>query len=140
MFLREKDEEMAVTGESGSDNPLHDDLRASPRHRVHEKARIVVLNSPTTAVCSVLDISLGGCRLFAEQPFPARKRIPVEVTFKICGFPLRFSGIIKWTDFEGTMGIEFVDVSPRRREALALVVEDLKGARAAKIAQLHRIQ
>ncbi len=129
-----------VAWESDSDNSAHEELRASPRHAVHEKARIMVLNSPTTAVCSVLDISLGGCRLFAEQPFPARKRIPVEVTFKICGFPLRFSGIIKWTDFEGTMGIEFVDVSPRRKEALALVVEDLKCARAEKFAQLHRIQ
>ncbi len=129
-----------MTWESDSDISAQEELRSSPRHPVHEKARIMVLNSPTAAICNVLDISMGGCRLFAEQPFPARKRVPVEVTFKICGLPLRFSGIIKWTDFEGTMGIEFVDVSPRRREALASAVEDLKHVRAEKMAQLRRIQ
>ncbi len=123
-----------------SDISAQEELRGSPRHPVHEKARIMVLNSPTVAICSVLDISMGGCKLFAEQPFPARKRVPVEVTFKICGLPLRFGGIIKWTDFEGTMGIEFVDVSPRRKELLSSAVEDLKCVRAEKMAQLRRIQ
>jgi hypothetical protein len=131
---------MAVTREPDCDKSLQDELRASPRLSVHEKARVQVLNSAVAAVCSVLDVSLGGCRLLAEQPFPARKRIPVEVTFKICGLPMRFNGIIKWTDFEGTMGIEFVDVSPRRKEALATAVEDLKSVMAEKVAQIRRIQ
>jgi PilZ domain len=129
-----------MSSECDLDKSDHEELRASPRHPVHEKARIMALQSGFAVVCSVLDISQGGCKLFAEQPFPARKRIPVEVTFKICGLPLRFGGIIKWTDFEGTMGIEFVDVSPRRKEALALAVEDLKSFKAEKVAQLRRIQ
>jgi len=129
-----------VTWEADVDKSNQDELRASPRLPLHEKARIMIVSSGAAAVCSVLDISLGGCRLFADQPFPARKRIPVEVTFKICGFPLRFGGIIKWTDFEGMMGIEFVEMSPRQKDVLALAVEDLKSFTADKGSQVRRIQ
>jgi hypothetical protein len=101
------------------------ELRGSERHPIHEKASVMVIETGATAVCTVLDISMGGCRLQAPGEFRVRTRRRVEVAFQLCGLPMRFCGVIQWTNFEGALGIQFVDLSPRKIAALEEVVEEI---------------
>lgn len=112
------------------DAVVHED-RANPRHNVHEKAQIMTLNQALQAECKVLDLSLGGCRLLLEEPFPLERDSPLEVKFTLRGLPLRFCGTVRWWNREHKVGIQFAPMTERRREMLTEAILDLRAARAA---------
>jgi len=105
--------------------------RAHLRHPVHDDAvlnvigQINFIGQSLNVHCSVIDLSLGGCRLRARDPFWAKPELPVEVTFNIRGLPMLLRGTIQWTDGNGVFGICFVDVSSRRKEALDDVLTEV---------------
>jgi hypothetical protein len=105
--------------------------RAYSRHPVDEEAvlnvigQINFIGQSLNVHCSVIDLSFGGCRLRAKDPFWAKPELPVEVTFNIRGLPMLLSGTIRWTDGNGVFGIRFVDVSSRRKEALDDVLAEI---------------
>ncbi|HUY94256.1 MAG TPA: PilZ domain-containing protein [Terracidiphilus sp.] len=112
------------------DAVVHED-RANPRHIVHEKALIMTVGEALHALCKVLDLSLGGCRLLLEERFPLERDCRVEVKFTLRGLPLRFCGTVRWWNREHQVGIQFAAMTERRREMLAEAILDLRAARAA---------
>lgn len=99
--------------------------RTSQRHPVHSSALLSVLGQDLNVQCSVLDLSLGGCKLHATDPFKAEAQVRVEVTFTIRGLPLLLPGVIQWTDSADHFGVRFVDMSDRRKEMLVEVLGEV---------------
>jgi hypothetical protein len=83
----------------------------------------------------VLDLSAGGCRLRAKQPFRAEAQLHVEVTFKIRGLPLLLPGVIQWTDCAENFGIRFSDMRARRKEGLVEVLTEVAALHAKRLAR-----
>jgi hypothetical protein len=106
--------------------------RKSIRHSVDEACVLVPLRYGSTLACQMLNLSLDGCMIRTREEFKAGIQIRVEVSFKVNGIAFRFNGVTQWTDGKNLAGIAFVDVIPRRREALADVLEEVDAARAAK--------
>ena len=109
--------------------------RATPRYRIDEDARLLLVKHGSTLSCRIVDISLNGCRMCTQERFTAGILIRVEVTFKVRGFAFRFSGVTQWTDGRYLLGIRFVDVPARRREELVEALCEVEAENAAKAAQ-----
>jgi c-di-GMP-binding flagellar brake protein YcgR len=109
--------------------------RSSRRLPVDEASVVLLLSHGLPMECRVQDLSLEGCRICTQERFTAGSRARVEVSFKINGIAFRFCGATQWTDGRNVVGIQFVDVVPRRREALAEVLAELEAAEAAKAAK-----
>jgi c-di-GMP-binding flagellar brake protein YcgR len=108
------------------------DRRSYPRFVVDELASLIELKHEATIPCHVVDLSLTGCRLRALKPFLPGLHSRVEVGFKVRGLSLRFNGEAQWTDDCRTVGIQFVDVTSRRREELAEILDEVAADDAAK--------
>jgi hypothetical protein len=118
--------------EKGEGPALGNEDRNFPRHLIHDDAVLSLIGQSHSVPCRVLDLSLGGCRLRAKELLRTRQRVSVEVTFKIRGFPMLLCGVIQWTDGVDLMGIRFVDLNSRSKEALAEVVREIEEEHAAK--------
>jgi c-di-GMP-binding flagellar brake protein YcgR len=106
--------------------------RKSIRHSVDEACVMVPLRQGSAMACQMLNLSMDGCMIRTREEFKAGIQIRVEVSFKVNGIAFRFNGVTPWTDGKNLAGIAFVDVIPRRREALADVLDEVDAARAAK--------
>jgi c-di-GMP-binding flagellar brake protein YcgR len=111
-------------------------LRAFPRHPVDTSAELLLVEHGLALQCHILDLSEGGCRLRTDQTLPDGIRVHVEVTFKLHGVSLRFSGFTQWTGAENEVGIRFGEVPPRRRGELAEVLTEVQEEEAAKAERL----
>jgi c-di-GMP-binding flagellar brake protein YcgR len=111
------------------------DRRGYPRFLLGETAVLSLLDRGSTMQCSVVEFSLGGCRLRTSERFFAGIQAGVEMIFKVRGIDLRLRGVTQWTDGQHLVGIRFVDLSSRRREALAEVLQEAEAEIAAKAEQ-----
>lgn len=75
----------------------------------------------------IVDLSMGGCRIRTNLPFPSGVFRRVETQFQVNGLPFRLAGVTQaiYDPFE--VGIRFLDVSERMREQLAQLIEEIKG-------------
>jgi hypothetical protein len=110
----------------------HEERRAYPRHVMEESTAIVILEQGASFRCRVLDLSLEGCRLHTSPRFPGSAWDRVDVSFKLRGISLRFSGVIQWIDGRQKIGIRFADLTTRRNEELAEVLAEVNALNAAK--------
>jgi c-di-GMP-binding flagellar brake protein YcgR len=128
MAMESKDN--AAKSETGEDN-----RRTVPRHGVDEAASLLLINNGTTFSCRIVDLSLGGCCLRTKEQFKAGSMVRVEATFRVRGLDFRFSGMTQWTDGRHLVGVRFLDVPLRRREALVEALAEVAAENAAKAAQ-----
>jgi hypothetical protein len=111
------------------------ECRTAPRHLIHEDATLTAVGHCAQIPCEVIDLSLGGCRLRAKVPCGAGRMAAVEVSFKVRGLPMLLPGVIRWAsggDENELIGVRFDDMSSRRREALAEVIEEIEAMLAAR--------
>jgi len=113
----------------------HPERRFGCRYAVDEASVVLLVSHGLPMECRILDLSLEGCRMHTRERFRGGIGVRVEVTFKVNGLAFRFSGVTRWTDGQNLMGIHFVDVALRRREALAEVLDEVDAAHAAKAAK-----
>jgi hypothetical protein len=111
------------------------DRRAHPRYALESDSVVLLINRGHSLNCAIVDLSLEGCRIRTREHFSAGAMTRVEIAFKVNGVAFRFNGIIQWTNGRNLAGIRFVDVIPRRREALAEVLSEFEAAMAAKAQQ-----
>jgi c-di-GMP-binding flagellar brake protein YcgR len=111
------------------------ECRTAPRHSIHEDATLTVVGQSGQIPCEVIDLSLGGCRLRAKEQCTAAPGAPVEVSFKVRGLPMLLPGVVRWasgSDENELVGVRFDDMSSRRKEALAEVIEEIEAMLAAR--------
>ena len=109
--------------------------RRAIRHAVDEAGVMMLLRQGGSLPCTLLNLSLDGCMIRTSERFGAGVQVRVEVSFKVNGVAFRFNGVTRWTDGRNLAGIAFVDVLPRRREALAEVLAEVEASIAANAAK-----
>jgi hypothetical protein len=106
--------------------------RAHPRHAVDADAMLLLLHHGSHMPCRVIEIGLGGCRVQTRERFLAGILVRVELTFRIRGIAMRFSGVTEWTDDRHVAGIRFADVPARRLQELDELLQEVAEENAAK--------
>ncbi len=100
--------------------------RAQSREEVDTTAVIFLINIAARLRGRILDLSLGGCRIRADERFPVGIYTRVETEFRLEGLPLRLSGVVQAIHDRRTVGIRFLDMSSRKREQVTQLIEDIR--------------
>jgi len=127
---------------AGALEPQRSNRRNIPRFDVDEDAQLLLVSHGSNLGCRIIDLSLGGCRIYTHERFQAGVLVRVEVSFRVRGLAFRFSGVTQWTDGRHLIGIRFLDVIFRRRDELAEALSEVEvelAAKAAKAAEEQRV-
>jgi hypothetical protein len=73
-----------------------------------------------------MDISIAGCRIRCDERFPVGIYTRIETEFRIEGLPFRFGGVVQAIHDRHTVGIRFLDMSPRKREQVEQLIEEIR--------------
>jgi len=102
------------------------DRRTYPRHPVDASAVIHFIDVRALLLGRILDISLGGCRIRSDGRFPVGIYRRVEAEFKVDGVPFRLAGVIQAVHDRFTVGIRFLDMSPRKHDQLVQLIAEIE--------------
>ncbi len=100
--------------------------RSHPRFKIGNEASLLLVNQGSSLPCRILDLSLGGCRIHAHDPFVAGMMVRVEVILKVLCIPFRLPGVTQWTNRKHLVGVRFRDMSDRKHEQLARLIQELR--------------
>jgi hypothetical protein len=103
--------------------------RRHTRHPVDTGAVIRLIGLAAKVEGRILDLSIGGCRIRTNLPFPLGVFRRVETQFRIDGMPFRLSGVTQAIYDPFNVGIRFLDVSDRMQERLERLIEEIKESR-----------
>jgi hypothetical protein len=95
---------------------------------VDTSAVIFLVNVGSKLSGRILDLSVGGCRIRADERFPVGIYTRVETEFRIEGLPFRLGGVIQAVHDRDRrlVGIRFLDMSSRKREQLEQLIEEIE--------------
>ena len=102
-----------------------DDRRAKPRLRCNGIAEVILLRLDQRFPATLLDLSVSGCCLATETPIPSIESPAIEVQLAVNGTNLRVAGVVRNVRNERKLGIEFMNVTPRRAEQIRELVTEL---------------
>jgi c-di-GMP-binding flagellar brake protein YcgR len=102
--------------------------RACPRYAVEGDCTLLLVGQGFSSPCHIVDLGLGGCRIHLRERLPVSAGARIEISFRINGVAFRFSGVTRWTDGRHLAGIQFLGVSPRRREELVELIAEVETA------------
>jgi hypothetical protein len=100
--------------------------RSQQRYAVDEAATVHFIDVGAQISGRILDLSMSGCRIRASERFPVGIYRRVETEFKLDGLPFRLGGVIQSMHDKFTVGIRFLDVSPRKRDQLAFLMDEIE--------------
>ena len=106
--------------------------RDMPRCVVDEEAVLLLVGHGGWVQCRIVELSVTGCRMSARERLSVGSEHRVEAAFKVRGVSFRFIGVTEWTDGGNQVGIRFVDMPARRRDALAEVLCEVEAENAVK--------
>jgi c-di-GMP-binding flagellar brake protein YcgR len=101
------------------------DRRAAHRCGVDTSALIDLINVGSKLSGQIVDLSVGGCRIRTTEKFPVGIYTRVETEFQLHGLPFRLGGVIQAIHDRNTVGIRFLDMSDRKRNQVAELVEEM---------------
>lgn len=102
--------------------------RGDPRYETTADSIVLMIESRLEIDGRVENLSLSGCRLEIARHLPVVAGMHVEVAFTLHREGLRLGGVVQWFDGGRHLGVCFLQMSDRRREALATVIEELAAA------------
>jgi hypothetical protein len=114
--------------------PRGSDRRTAPRCDLDTSAVIYLVKIGSTLSGQILDLSLGGCRIRTAARFPMGIYTRVEAEFRLQGVPLRLAGVVQAIHGRDLVGIRFLDVSQRKREQVAELIEEIMKTRGTAAA------
>lgn len=100
--------------------------RVKPRYSVEGPATLFLVNQDTGYSCQIIDLSESGCRISTDRPFLQDEEAQVEVAFKVKGIAFRLSGRTEWLREHHLLGVHFTALSPRRKDDLLSLLEELR--------------
>ena len=109
-------------------NNVGRERRLTPRHPVDSAASVFLLDVRSRIEGRIVDVSLGGCRIRSKNRFPTGIYRRVEVEFALDGMPFRLAGVVQAVHDRHTIGIRLLNLSERKREQLAILMEELDEA------------
>jgi hypothetical protein len=111
------------------------DRRKSLRHEVDTSATIFLVNVGSTLRGRIEDLSVSGCRIRTDERFPVGIYTRVETEFRMEGLPFRLGGVIQAIHDRNTVGIRFLDLSPRKQEQVVELIDEIDQMHAAQSAK-----
>jgi c-di-GMP-binding flagellar brake protein YcgR len=99
--------------------------RAHLRLRCKGMADVLVLPDGPKIAASLIDISQGGCSIATETEILVRPHTPVEVCLSVRDSKLRLAGEIRYLLDEARAGIQFIEVSSRKKEQIHILMAEL---------------
>ncbi|MGA3162179.1 MAG: PilZ domain-containing protein [Terracidiphilus sp.] len=112
--------------------PSRRDRREALRQGVDNSAVIYLIKIASTLRGRILDLSLSGCRIRANERFPVGIYTRVETEFRLEGLPFRLAGVIQAIHDRHTVGIRFLDMSSRKQEQVEQLIEDIREVKERK--------
>ena len=109
-------------------NVAGQERRRYARLWVDSVATVFLLDLRARVPGRIVDVSLGGCRIRSQERFPVGIYRRVEVEFTLDGMPFRLAGVVQALHDAYTIGIRLLDLSERKREQLAALMEELEEA------------
>jgi hypothetical protein len=106
--------------------PDNFDQRAASRKKVNTSAVMDLVKMALQLRGSIVDLSLSGCRIRADERFPADINTWVETEFRLKGLPFRLGGVVRAIYDQHTVGIRFLYRSNRVREQVGELMEDIE--------------
>ena len=107
-------------------NPPPPERRIFSRLTVDDSSINILVKVGSRLIGRIVDISLGGCRIRCDERFPVGIYTRVETEFRIEGLPFRLGGVVQAIHDRFTVGIRFLDVSPRKREQIEQLIEEVQ--------------
>jgi hypothetical protein len=104
--------------------------RAFSRQEIDTKADILLINIGCAVHGRIQDLSLGGCRIRTEEPFPVGIYTRVETEFRLEGLAFRLGGVVQGIHDRNLVGIRFLDMSTRKREQVQQLIAEIEMQRA----------
>ena len=129
--------EMAQVASPSQAKPNMRDRRESPRVEVDTSAVIFLINIASRLRGRILDLSLGGCRIRADERFPVGIYTRVEIEFRLEGLPFRLGGVVQAIHDRHTVGIRFLDMSSCKREQVEQLIGDIREMKEQGIGNSH---
>jgi c-di-GMP-binding flagellar brake protein YcgR len=117
---------------NGEGKKTPEQRRVDSRQSVSDEAEVQFVRSGSIACGQIVDLSVGGCGIRTEQPFPQGIYTRVEVSFRLHGLSFRLGGVIQAVHDRHTVGIRFLDVSERKRELILELLRELTAIRSAQ--------
>jgi len=108
--------------------------RAYPRYTVDEEITLIFVNHGMPIKGRMVELSLEGCRVRPYVRFTGKAGRPVEITFRLKGFAFRLNGVLRWSDSDRLLGIDFANMIPRRKAELAEVIQEMAAETARVLA------
>ena len=105
--------------------------RNRARLAVHSFAVIYLVKTGSKLVGRIVDLSLSGCRIRTDEPFPVGIYTRVEAGFHLDGLPFRLGGVTQAIHDRHNVGIRFLDMTDRSRERVEGLIEELEALRRA---------
>ncbi len=99
--------------------------RQEARHAVDTRATVFLIDVRAQISGRILDVSMSGCRIRTDERFPVGIYRRVETEFKVDGLPFRLAGVVQAVHDRFTVGIRFLDMSPRKRDQLAQLMKEV---------------
>ena len=114
--------------------------RASTRIPVNERATLLLGHLGSATQCTLLDLSLDGCRLRTDASARLDAGERVELVFRAAGTQFRLGGEAEWASANRDFGVLFTTVSPRREAELVEALGELAVVWQAKQAERQRAE
>jgi hypothetical protein len=123
---------VAPSAAQASAQPSKRERRESFREAVDTSAVIDLIRIASRLPGRILDLSLSGCRICTDEPFPVGIYTRVETEFRLDGLPFRLGGVIQGIHDRRTVGIRFLDMSSRKREQVEQLMDEIREKREAE--------
>ncbi|HEY1895069.1 MAG TPA: PilZ domain-containing protein [Terracidiphilus sp.] len=102
------------------------DRREKPRHSIDTQATVLFIDVRAEISGRIVDLSMSGCRIRTDERFPVGIYRRVETEFKLDGLPFRLGGVVQSIHDKFTVGVRFLDLSPRKRDQLAALMDEIE--------------
>jgi c-di-GMP-binding flagellar brake protein YcgR len=109
--------------------PVKLNRRAQARHEVVTTATVFLVEGGLMLRGRILDLSVSGCRICCDEPFPVSTYTRVEIEFRLAGLPFLLGGVVQAIHDRRDVGIRFLEVSERKREQVDRLIAEIEEVR-----------
>lgn len=109
--------------------------RVETRHAVDTGAIVFLIDVRARILGRIVDLSMSGCRIRTDEPFPVGIYRRVETEFNVDGLSFRLAGVVQALHNRFTVGIRFLDMSVRKRDQLQQLMEEIDELKSAGVCQ-----
>jgi hypothetical protein len=115
----------------GLTRPAAAERRVHRRFGVNSPVAVILVRSGSSLEGTILDLSMGGCRIRTDKKFPLGIYTRVETEFRVDGIPLRLGGVVQVIHQQCQLGIRFLEMTERKRLQLSELLEEMRESQTA---------